>query len=157
MNARDIRATAENVTNVNKKLQKKYKTLRKYYKASKNVTLTLSSIMNTMAVLKILWHCDALHSNLYYCCFCLSRQYKFRRFVWSDNYNWVDSVRWLDNQKKQPFADVLQKGVLKNFVIFTGKHLHRSLFWIKLQVLRPVTLLKRDSNTDVFPWILRNF
>ena len=54
MNARDIRATAENVTNVNKKLQKKYKTLRKYYKASKNVTLTLSSIMNTMAVLKIL-------------------------------------------------------------------------------------------------------
>ena len=40
-------------------------------------------------------------------------------------------------------------GVLKNFAIFTGKHLCRSLFLIKLQCWRPATLLKRDS-TQVF-------
>ena len=40
--------------------------------------------------------------------------------------------------------------VLKNFPIFTGIHLCWSLFLIKLQVLKPVTLLKRDSNTGLF-------
>ena len=47
--------------------------------------------------------------------------------------------------------------VLKNFAIFTGKHLCRSPFLGKLQVLKPANLLKGDSNTGVFPWILRNF
>ena len=37
-------------------------------------------------------------------------------------------------------------GVLKIFAIFTGKHLCWSLF-----------LIKRDSNTGVFPWILQIF
>ena len=46
--------------------------------------------------------------------------------------------------------------VLKNFAIFTGKHLCWSLFLRKLQVLKPASLLKRDSNTGVFLWILRN-
>ena len=35
---------------------------------------------------------------------------------------------------------------LKNFANLTGKHLCWSLFLIKLQVFRPATLLKRDSN-----------
>ena len=49
-------------------------------------------------------------------------------------------------------------GVLKNFAIFTGEYLFWSLFLIKLQLaIRPATLLKTDSNTDVFLWILRNF
>ena len=47
--------------------------------------------------------------------------------------------------------------VLKNFAIFTGKHLCRSLFLRKLQVLKPTSLLKGDSNTGVFLWILRKF
>ena len=50
--------------------------------------------------------------------------------------------------KKRLFADVLQIGVLKNVAIFTRKHLHLSLFFYK--VTRPVTLLKRDCNTDFF-------
>ena len=33
--------------------------------------------------------------------------------------------------QKQLFADVLQIGVLKNFAIFTGKHLFWSFFLIK--------------------------
>ena len=42
-----------------------------------------------------------------------------------------------------------RKGVLRNFATFKGKHLCQSL--------RPATLLKRDSGTGVFLWILRNF
>ena len=38
---------------------------------------------------------------------------------------------------------------LKNFTMFTGKQ-GWSLFLIKLQTFRPVTLLKRDSITDAF-------
>ena len=50
--------------------------------------------------------------------------------------------------------------VLKNFAIFTGKHLCWSLFLIKLQPWRTATLLKIDSNmssTGVFLWKLWNF
>ena len=47
--------------------------------------------------------------------------------------------------------------VLKNFVIFAGKHLCWSYFLIKLQAWTSPIVLKRDSNTGVFLWILRNF
>ena len=40
--------------------------------------------------------------------------------------------------------------VLKNFAVFTGKHLNWSTFLKMLQVSWPVTLLKGDSNTGVF-------
>ena len=39
---------------------------------------------------------------------------------------------------------------LRFFAKFTGKHLWRSGFLIKLQTFSPVTLLKRDSNTGAF-------
>ena len=39
--------------------------------------------------------------------------------------------------------------------IFTGKHLCWSLFLIKLQASRLATLLKRDSDTGIFLWILQ--
>ena len=47
-------------------------------------------------------------------------------------------------------------GVLKNFAIFTGKHVCWSVFFTKLQAFRIATLLKRDPCTGVFPWNLRN-
>ena len=40
-------------------------------------------------------------------------------------------------------------GVLKNFTIFTEKHLCWSLFLIRLQAWRPATLSKRGSDTGV--------
>ena len=40
------------------------------------------------------------------------------------------------------------RGLLKNLVKFTGKHLRQSLFLIKLQAW-PANLLKRDSNKGV--------
>ena len=45
-------------------------------------------------------------------------------------------------------------GVLKNFAIFTGKHLCRSLFLVKLQAWAS-NFVKRGTNTGVFLWILR--
>ena len=41
-------------------------------------------------------------------------------------------------------------GVLKNFAIFTEKHLCWSLFLIMLQTIWPVTFYKRDSNRCIF-------
>ena len=60
--------------------------------------------------------------------------------------------------QKQPL-DVFFKriGALKNFLDFSGKHFCWSLFLIKLQLFKPVYLLKRDSNTSVFLWTLQNF
>ena len=46
--------------------------------------------------------------------------------------------------------------VLQTFANFTGKHLRWSLFFTKLQVLRPATPLKIDSYTGNFLWNLRN-
>ena len=45
--------------------------------------------------------------------------------------------------------------VLKNFTMFTGKHLCWSPFFINIQAWRPTTLLKRDSNISFFLWNLR--
>ena len=50
-----------------------------------------------------------------------------------------------------------ETAICSRFAIFTGKRLCWSLFWIKLQDFWPATLLKKDSNTGVFLWILRNF
>ena len=44
----------------------------------------------------------------------------------------------------------IEKAVLKNFTIFTGKHLCWSIILIKLQAQRPATLLNKTP-TRVFP------
>ena len=53
-------------------------------------------------------------------------------------------------------AHFFKISVLKNFADSTGKHLCWSFFLIKLQALRPVTLLKTDQHT-CFPMKLVNF
>ena len=50
----------------------------------------------------------------------------------------------------------VKKVVLKIFGNFAGKRLCWSLFLMKLQGWWPAILLKRDSNTGVFLWNLRN-
>ena len=54
-----------------------------------------------------------------------------------------------------------KRGVIRNYAIFTEKHLCWSLFLIKLETLWPAVLFqlwpKRDFNTDVLLWILQNF
>ena len=39
-------------------------------------------------------------------------------------------------RQKQPFADVLQNGILKNFAKFTGKYLCQNLFFSEVAGLR---------------------
>ena len=60
-------------------------------------------------------------------------------------------------QPQKPAPVFYEIAVLKHFSIFTGKHMCWSLFLIKLKSWRPATLLKEDSNTLVFQWILQNF
>ena len=44
-----------------------------------------------------------------------------------------------------------QKGVLRNFLKFTGKHLYQSLFFNKVAGLRPAALLKKRRWLRCFP------
>ena len=50
-----------------------------------------------------------------------------------------------------------KKGVLRNFVKFTEKHLCHSLYFNKVAGLRPATLLKKRSWHKCFPVNFRNF
>ena len=50
-----------------------------------------------------------------------------------------------------------KKVVLENFAIFTGKYLCWNIFFNRNAGLQACTLLKRDSNTDSFLRILKNF
>ena len=82
--------------------------------------------------------------------------------------SWIGlkSFSWLFVKLKKPFLTSTARsshqrcsikiGVLKNFTKFTGKHLCQSLFFNKVAGLY-ATLLKRDSGTGVFPWILWKF
>ena len=77
--------------------------------------------------------------------FDVSRWYRKRHEV---------GLRTLKSTRSQMF---FRTGVFKNFAIFKGKQLSWSLFLKKSQTSRPANLLKRDSNSGVFLWILRNF
>ena len=50
-----------------------------------------------------------------------------------------------------------KKGVLKNFIKFTRKHLRQSLSFAKITDFRHATPLKRHSDEDVSRWILQIF
>ena len=50
-----------------------------------------------------------------------------------------------------------KKDVLKNFAKFTGQHLYQSLFFNKVAVLRPSTLLKKRPWHRCFPVNFVNF
>ena len=63
--------------------------------------------------------------------------------------------QWYEMQT-QPPEKFYKKSILKDFAKFNGKHQRQSIFLNKFAGLRPLTLLKRDSDTDVFLWILRN-
>ena len=55
-----------------------------------------------------------------------------------------------DKRRNSQWRCSVKKGVIKNLANFTRKNLCWSLFLIKLQQIRPATLLKLDCNTDVF-------
>ena len=62
-----------------------------------------------------------------------------------------EDITSVKHVQKQPLiGGVLYKKCLKNLAILTGKHLCWSLLLMKLQAFKFATLLKRDSNRDVF-------
>ena len=58
--------------------------------------------------------------------------------------------RYRNNRSSHPRCSV-KKGVLRNFTKFTGKHLCQSLFFNKVAVLSPATLLKKRLWHRCFP------
>ena len=54
-------------------------------------------------------------------------------------------------QRPEQNSEALAGGVFENFANFTGKHLCWSLFFTKLQVFRPATLLKKRLLHRCFP------
>ena len=44
----------------------------------------------------------------------------------------------------------VEKGILRNFAIFTGKYLCQRFFFDKVAGLRPATLFKKESLAQVF-------
>ena len=80
-------------------------------------------------------------------------------FLLALNQHWIlifnKKLVYINNtleEQKQPPDVLYKKAVLKNFTIFTGKHLYWSLF-----LIRPATLLKWYSNTGVFLLICEIF
>ena len=69
---------------------------------------------------------------------------------------WLFSCEKITISRSSRSQMLFKIGVLKNFALFTGKHLCWSLSLIKLLGWRPATLIKRKSNTGVFLWIMRN-
>ena len=51
----------------------------------------------------------------------------------------------------------MKKAVLKTFALIIGKHLSWSLLLIVLWVVRPATLLKRNSNKGIQLLLMQNF
>ena len=85
--------------------------------------------------------------NTYGCCFWI--------FAAANTFLQLNDVYcWQSHRFMKLFC---KKGVLGKFASFTGKHLCWSLFFIELQTFSPATILKRDSNTDLFLWSLLNF
>ena len=65
-------------------------------------------------------------------------------------------VFWPEVRSSRPKV-FCEKGVLRNFAKFTGKHLCQSLFFNKVAGLRPATLIKKRLWHCGFLRILRNF
>ena len=59
-------------------------------------------------------------------------------------------IRLLLNRRNSRLEVLCEKHVPKNFAIFTGKYMCRNLFLIKLQVIKPVSLLKRESKRVLY-------
>ena len=76
---------------------------------------------------------------------------------WQDCKIFYQASSFTHSLQNQPPELFCKKGVPKNLRNLTRKHLCWSLFQIKLQIIRPATLLERDSNTCVFLWNFANF
>ena len=74
----------------------------------------------------------------------------FKQHLWrAASGNWQYSIPLL--------VSVFRNGVFNNFAKFLDKKLTWGLFYSKVAGFKPATLLKIDSDTSAFLWILQNF
>ena len=92
---------------------------------------------------KHLWAAVSLFFSLDFC----------KLFVYA-LYFFLINDKWTRSSRSQIFFKI---GIVKIFENFVVKHLCWSIFLIKLEAWRSAVLLKRDSNTGVFLWNMRNF
>ena len=78
-------------------------------------------------------------------------------YVFLRNFRFIKNENVSEHLQKQPLEVFCKRGVLNNLAMSTGKNLCWSLLLIILHAFIPTTLLKRDSNTGVFPKILWKF
>ena len=62
----------------------------------------------------------------------------------------LEKIKFDTTCRKSHRTCLTKKAVFKNFAIFTGKRLCRSLLFNKVAGLSAGTLLKRDSKTGIF-------
>ena len=74
---------------------------------------------------------------------------KFLRTPFVTEHHWTTASRLVINFSDLVPEAAIKRAVPKNLTIFAVRQLRWSLFLIKLQAFRSVTLLKRDSNTGV--------
>ena len=87
-------------------------------------------------------------------CNCTKRDAITGVFLWIDFVNTIFSLFIL---LKHPFGHVLQNRSSQKFrKTFRKTPAPEFIFLKKLHTIKPATLLKRDFNTDVLLWILRN-
>ena len=77
--------------------------------------------------------------------------YTCRRIKQKTMNRWLTSNRIFFFQKRSHRRCSIKKAVLKNFAIFTGKHLHWSLF------LKACNFIKKETRTQVFPVNIAKF
>ena len=80
-------------------------------------------------------------------------------FVWLLLMKCHSAFVWI-KFKSSALEVFFKKSALKNLAKFpklTEKYLCQSVFFNKVAGLRPAILLKKDCDTQVFLWILRNF
>ena len=71
-----------------------------------------------------------------------------RHSVYILSCSYLQDIAYLQERPPEVFN---KKGVFRNFLKFTGKHLRQSLFFNKVVDLRPVTLLKKRLWHRCFP------
>ena len=91
-----------------------------------------------------LWH----FTNSKSCFHCMGYMNFLEKIVMLEiNVKYINSFRIfvppIKYHQKEPPEMFCKKGVFKNFVKFTGKHLCQSLFFNEIASLRPATLLKQ--------------
>ena len=126
---------------------------KKIWRKSKWKSLSSSNFLHSCTYISVLTSTETCTQKL-------NETFSFFSFIWKivpPPFSTLFSSSLSIRNKSSHRRCSIEKAALKKFATFTEKHLCCSHFWIKLQVWRPATLLKRVSNKGVFLWIMGHF